>query len=92
MSRFHFDDHRDSTTDAVSSLAPVVRKLAVPRPVADLMTVKEVAQVLWVCTATVYILVSTGRLEHVRVLNAIRIPRQAVEGLAGKNSRTHPLH
>jgi excisionase family DNA binding protein len=38
-----------------------------------LMTVKEVATVLRVCTATVYGMVERGELEHMRVSNAIRV-------------------
>jgi excisionase family DNA binding protein len=38
-----------------------------------LFTVKEVAAILRVCTATVYSMVARGELEHVRVGNAIRI-------------------
>jgi excisionase family DNA binding protein len=37
------------------------------------MTVKEVAAVLRVCTATVYAMIERGELEHVRVSNAIRV-------------------
>ncbi len=40
---------------------------------ARLMTVKEVATALRVCTATVYNMVERGELEHVRVSNAIRV-------------------
>jgi excisionase family DNA binding protein len=42
-----------------------------PRP--RLLTVKEAAAVLRVCTATVYALVEQGELRHVRIRNAIRI-------------------
>jgi excisionase family DNA binding protein len=38
-----------------------------------LLTVKEAAAILRVCTATVYAMVDRGELEHVRVSNAIRI-------------------
>jgi excisionase family DNA binding protein len=37
------------------------------------LTVKEVAAMLRVCTATVYSMVERGDLEHVRVRNGIRI-------------------
>jgi excisionase family DNA binding protein len=46
-----------------------------------MMTVKEVAAALRVSTATVYALVNGGQLEHFRVLNAIRIPCDAVGAL-----------
>ena len=42
-----------------------------------LMSVKEVAKTLRVCTATVYNLVEWGELAHVRVSNAIRVVVQA---------------
>jgi excisionase family DNA binding protein len=38
-----------------------------------LLTVREVAARLGVCTATVYALCERGLLRHVRVLNAIRV-------------------
>jgi len=38
-----------------------------------LMTVREVAAALRVCTATVYSMIERGELEHVRVSNAIRV-------------------
>jgi excisionase family DNA binding protein len=38
-----------------------------------LLSVRDVAARLGVCTATVYRLVGEGQLAHVRVLNAIRV-------------------
>jgi excisionase family DNA binding protein len=38
-----------------------------------LLTVREVAVILRVCTATVYSMVERGELEHVRVSNSIRV-------------------
>ena len=38
-----------------------------------LMTVKDVAGVLRVCTATVYAMIERGELEHARVSNSIRV-------------------
>jgi excisionase family DNA binding protein len=38
-----------------------------------LLSVRQVAAQLGVCTATVYALCASGALPHVRVLNAIRI-------------------
>jgi excisionase family DNA binding protein len=50
------------------------RGLGVVRGVAGaLLTVRDVAAQLGVCTATVYRLVGEGQLPHVRVLNAIRV-------------------
>jgi excisionase family DNA binding protein len=44
-----------------------------------LLTVREVAVVLRVCTATVYRLCAQGVLQHVRISNAVRVPADAVE-------------
>jgi excisionase family DNA binding protein len=44
-----------------------------------MLTVRDAAQRLGVSTATVYKLCSTGRLDHVRVLNAVRIPSGALD-------------
>jgi excisionase family DNA binding protein len=38
-----------------------------------LLTVKEVAEQLGVCTATAYALAERGELAHVRIRNAIRV-------------------
>jgi len=38
-----------------------------------LLRVKEVAEELGVCNATVYRLVESGELPHVRIVNSIRI-------------------
>jgi excisionase family DNA binding protein len=40
---------------------------------AGLMSVRQVAEALGVCTAIVYKLVSQGDIPHVRVSNAIRV-------------------
>src|SRR4051812_6820941 len=40
-------------------------------PIEQLLTVREVAQVLGVCTATVYKWAATGLLQHVRVVNVV---------------------
>jgi excisionase family DNA binding protein len=44
-----------------------------------LLTVRDVAAQLGVCTATVYRLVGEGQLPHVRVLNAIRVAPRDLE-------------
>ena len=44
-----------------------------------LLTVREVAEVLKISTATVYALVKRGDLAHVRVSNAIRVTAMALE-------------
>jgi excisionase family DNA binding protein len=38
-----------------------------------LLSVREAARLLGVCSATVYKLCATGELPHARVLNAVRI-------------------
>jgi excisionase family DNA binding protein len=50
-----------------------------------LLTVRDVAAQLGVCTATVYRLVGEGQLPHVRVLNAIRVaPRDLAAFVEGQ--------
>jgi excisionase family DNA binding protein len=44
-----------------------------PRMGLPLLSVRQVAGKLGVCTATVYALCARGVLRHVRVLNAIRV-------------------
>jgi excisionase family DNA binding protein len=45
----------------------------------DWLTVKEVADMLKVCTATVYKMVDRLRIPHIRVLNSIRFRRGHVK-------------
>lgn len=45
----------------------------------DLLTVQELAQVLRVNRNTAYEAVRAGRIQHVRLGRAIRIPKAAVE-------------
>jgi excisionase family DNA binding protein len=42
-------------------------------PIEQLVTVRQVAQFLGVCTATVYKWAAEGVLPHVRIVNVIRI-------------------
>jgi excisionase family DNA binding protein len=49
------------------------RLRALPGGAERLLTVREVAERLSVCTATVYRLCERGELPHVRVSNAIRV-------------------
>jgi excisionase family DNA binding protein len=49
------------------------------RAVDDVLTVREVATLLKVSTATVYAMVERGELAHFRVTNAIRVHRSALE-------------
>ena len=44
-----------------------------PTDLQSLLSVKQVAKKLGVCTRTVYELVERGALPHIRVLNAIRV-------------------
>lgn len=44
-----------------------------------LLPVREVAKRLLVCTATVYRLCASGRLWHIRVSNAVRVPEVALK-------------
>jgi excisionase family DNA binding protein len=45
----------------------------VPGTEGALLSVREVAEQLRVCTATVYQLCDQGRLRHVRIMNALRV-------------------
>jgi excisionase family DNA binding protein len=56
-------------------------------PGSPLLSVKEVARHLGVCTATVYRLCDEGRLSHVRVLNAIRIAPADLAVFVASNRR-----
>ncbi|MCK6537727.1 MAG: helix-turn-helix domain-containing protein [Polyangiaceae bacterium] len=56
----------------------------VPTLEQKLLTVREVATQLGVCTATVYTLCAEGKLEHVRVGNAIRVTLRAVSAFIAR--------
>ena len=61
---------------------PVLReKVTVGDLPEGMMTVREVARLLRVSRATVYRLCARRDLDHVRVLNVIRIPSEAVGAL-----------
>ncbi len=49
-----------------------------------MLTVREAARRLRLCTASVYKLCASGQLEHARILNVIRIPERALAALAGR--------
>ena len=57
------------------------------RPGAPLLTAAEVARLFGVCRATIYKLCAAGQLAHVRVSNAIRFERGAVEAFIAARSR-----
>jgi excisionase family DNA binding protein len=55
-----------------------------------LVSLSEVARVLGVCAATVYKLCACGQLEHVRILNTIRITPASLDAFvaaAGRGDR-----
>ena len=60
--------------DSAPGLGTAGLRVVAPAP-GEMLTVREVAAALRVSTATVYKLVATGELSHVRVRNSIRIPR-----------------
>jgi excisionase family DNA binding protein len=43
-------------------------------PIEQLFTVRQVAQLLGVCPATVYKWAAIGVLPHIRIVNLIRVP------------------
>jgi len=67
--------------------APVLQTSAARRAglagVERLLTVKEAAERLRVCTATVYGLCKGAKLGHLRVGNTIRIPEAEIRRLHG---------
>ena len=82
-SRPSFEGQGDSAS--TGSTGSIVTNLRGPpvahglRAVGDALTVREVATLLKVSTATVYSMVERGELAHFRVRNAIRVHRSAVE-------------
>jgi excisionase family DNA binding protein len=54
-----------------------------------MLGVREVAERLRVCTATVYKLCASGALEHVRIVNSIRVREDALAGFVAANSQSH---
>jgi excisionase family DNA binding protein len=70
-----------SSGGAISQPDAAVCRTLVPSVSPVLLTVREVARLLKVSTATVYKLCAQGTLAHVRVANAIRVRPRALEGL-----------
>jgi excisionase family DNA binding protein len=55
---------------------------------ADLLSARQVAARLGVCTRTVYALTERGKLPHIRISNAIRIDPQDLDAfIAARRSR-----
>jgi|HubBroStandDraft_4_1064222.scaffolds.fasta_scaffold76038_2 excisionase family DNA binding protein len=57
-----------------------------------LLSVRETAHRLGVCTATVYTLCDAGRLAHVRVRNAIRVAPQDLATFVRAHRHGRPVH
>ena len=53
-----------------------------------LLTVAQVAKELGVCVATVYKLCAAGVLQHVRVLNSIRVPDECLRAFVVSRQST----
>jgi excisionase family DNA binding protein len=68
----------DSATFRPSLGTPMVQRKVHCQSLPKCLTVREVARVLRVSTATVYRLVEEGHIPHVRVSNAIRIPEEEI--------------
>ncbi|MCP3143737.1 helix-turn-helix domain-containing protein [Pyxidicoccus xibeiensis] len=60
------------------------RLRALPSGAKRLLTVREVAERLPICTATVYRLCERGELSHVRVSNAIRVRPSDVDAFLAR--------
>jgi excisionase family DNA binding protein len=76
------ETHPSVGSDPVAPSGPLVTKKGAPgvrdAQSVSLLTVAEVARRLGVCRATVYRICAEGRLGHVRVSNAIRVPDTAL--------------
>jgi excisionase family DNA binding protein len=71
---------RDQSSTQKKSPAPCIGR-------NDLLTAKEVAARLRVCTATVYKLCASGALPHVRVLNAVRVDLEELDRFLTRQSQ-----
>jgi excisionase family DNA binding protein len=83
-----FEHTPSASDDTLQSLAPDCRIL-VPSVSPGLLTVRDVARLLKVSTATVYRLASRGELPHVRVSNAIRVARKDLGAFLSRNRDSH---
>lgn len=75
-----------ASTASIGCGAPVVRNVVRP-VVSRMLTVREVAEELAVCRATVYALLERGELERVWIGRSIRISAASLEALAA--ARNH---
>ena len=67
--------------------APARRLRVLPGGAERLLNVREVAERLGVCTATIYGLCERGELPHLRVSNAIRIRPTDLEAFLARGRR-----
>jgi excisionase family DNA binding protein len=58
-------------------------------PIEQLLTVRQVSQLLGVCTATVYKWAASGILPHVRIVNSIRISAPMWRAVFEEHLRCH---
>ncbi len=89
------DSHRfapASTTlvSAVSQETPAKRRRLAPVAADVFLTVRDVAALLKVSTATVYKLCDHGELPHARVLNSIRLTRASVDAYLARDATPQP--
>ena len=77
---FHSNNHGQDATFAADLLHRYFKKSRV-------LGVREVAERLRVCTATVYKLCASGALEHVRIVNSIRVREDALAAFVAASSR-----
>jgi excisionase family DNA binding protein len=59
------------------------------RSVSKLLTVRQVANLLGMCPATVYRLCERGELPHYRIRNAIRVDVMEVKAMLQRSRETH---
>jgi excisionase family DNA binding protein len=79
---------RMTVSTALQQEAPFRRSFGPPVVQENrLLTVREVAAILRVCTATVYRLCSRGSLAHLRVSNSVRIPMAAASRYSRRTCR-----
>ena len=76
-----------TATDSRASVGQPGDASAAVDSTGSLLTVRQVAARLNVCTASVYKLCAEGRLAHVRVLDAIRVAPGALDAFVATQSR-----